>query len=47
MIKGYRKPLQDNDLYDLNSFDKAQAWVPAFEKHWACETEKLKRSVSM
>ena len=46
IIKGYKKPLQDKDLYELNEIDKAGAWVPAFEKHWANETATLIRSAS-
>ncbi|XP_046653460.1 multidrug resistance-associated protein 1-like isoform X4 [Daphnia pulicaria] len=32
--KGYRKPLETGDLWDLNSRDKSKSVVPRFEKHW-------------
>ncbi|XP_059352167.1 multidrug resistance-associated protein 1-like isoform X3 [Daphnia carinata] len=32
--KGYRKPLETVDLWDLNNRDKSKSVVPRFEKHW-------------
>uniref|UniRef100_A0A0P4ZTZ3 ABC-type glutathione-S-conjugate transporter n=1 Tax=Daphnia magna TaxID=35525 RepID=A0A0P4ZTZ3_9CRUS len=32
--KGYRKPLETTDLWDLNNKDKSKSVVPRFEKHW-------------
>ena len=44
IIRGYKKPLQKEDLYDLNDGDKVGTWVPDLERHWILETEKLIRS---
>lgn len=45
MVKGYKKPIEEEDLYELNQGDKAGVWVPNFEAAWKHETEKLLRLV--
>jgi len=37
LITGYKRPLEESDLYPLNEVDKAGSWVPAFEKQWRKE----------
>ena len=32
--RGYKQPLDESDLLDLNEEDKAEYWVSAFEKKW-------------
>ena len=41
VVKGYKKPLEESDLYELNAVDKAGVWVPNFEKAWRQETNRL------
>ncbi|XP_067934007.1 multidrug resistance-associated protein 1-like isoform X2 [Watersipora subatra] len=43
IMKGYRRPLKDSDLHDLNDVDKASNWVPRFERAWQLETFRLRR----
>lgn len=43
VIKGYKNPIEDKDLYEVNEIDKAGLLVPRFEKHWRDETNKLLR----
>ena len=43
IIRGYKNPLEQSDLYNLNDVDKAGAWLPQFEKAWNYETNKLIR----
>ncbi|VEN64596.1 unnamed protein product [Callosobruchus maculatus] len=38
--KGYRKPLEIKDLWDLNPEDSAKELVPIFEKHWQASIKK-------
>jgi len=38
--KGYRKPLEHSDLWDLNNEDKSKALVPLFDKYWTSSKEK-------
>ena len=40
--KGYKKPLEVQDLWELNPEDKSRAVVPIFDKHWSA---KLKRNM--
>ena len=47
IIRGYKNPLEQSDLYDLNDVDKAGAWLPQFEKAWNYETNKLIRWLMM
>lgn len=32
--RGYKKPLETADLWDLNTKDKSRSVVPRFDKHW-------------
>ena len=41
VVKGYKKPLEESDLYELNAVDKAGVCVPNFEKAWRLETNRL------
>ncbi len=34
MFRGYSRPLEYEDLYDLPEKDKTQNIYPIFEKHW-------------
>ncbi|CAG7831109.1 unnamed protein product [Allacma fusca] len=40
--KGYRKPLEYDDLWDLNAEDKSKNQVPAFDKRWNKSLAKAK-----
>lgn len=33
-LKGFRKPLEADDLWDMNPEDSSREIVPKFEKHW-------------
>lgn len=33
-LKGFRKPLEASDLWDMNPEDSCREIVPKFEKHW-------------
>jgi len=37
---GWRRPLEHDDLYDLNAEDKSSVVVPVFRKHWNQELKK-------
>ena len=37
IVKGFKQPLQESDLFELNDVDKAGAWVPNFERNWTGE----------
>ena len=34
LLRGYKKPLEFEDLYDLPSDDKTMILYPKFEKQW-------------
>lgn len=38
--KGYKKPLEASDLWDLNARDKSKSVVPRFDKHWENSLKK-------
>jgi ATP-binding cassette, subfamily C (CFTR/MRP), member 1 len=38
--KGYKKPLETKDLWDLNDEDKSRAVVPTFDKFWSAKLRK-------
>lgn len=38
--QGYRKPLDFNDLWELNDEDKSTTIVPKFNKYWEQELNK-------
>ena len=42
-MKGFKQPLQESDLFELNDVDKAGAWVPNFERNWQHETNRIIR----
>lgn len=42
MINGYRNPLTDNDLWDLNNTDKAREVAPLITTEWNKEMRKAK-----
>ncbi|XP_067934005.1 multidrug resistance-associated protein 1-like [Watersipora subatra] len=44
IIRGYKKPLQQADLFELNPTDRAGAWVPTFEKHWRKSVQRIARA---
>ncbi|XP_040171084.1 multidrug resistance-associated protein 1-like isoform X2 [Anopheles arabiensis] len=41
--RGFRKPLTDDDMYDLNPEDTSRALVPPFDKYWYESVEKGRR----
>ncbi|XP_050310916.1 multidrug resistance-associated protein 1 isoform X2 [Anthonomus grandis grandis] len=41
--KGFRKPLEEDDLWDLNPDDSAAEIVPIFERHWRRTISKCER----
>ncbi|XP_055636687.1 multidrug resistance-associated protein 1-like isoform X2 [Toxorhynchites rutilus septentrionalis] len=38
--RGFRKPLTDNDMYDLNPEDTSRELIPPFDKYWNESVEK-------
>ena len=40
MILGYKRDLQESDLWDLNPRDKSDTVVPTFERLWKAEVER-------
>ena len=40
MIQGYKRDLQESDLWDLNPRDKSDTVVPTFERLWKAEVER-------
>lgn len=45
MLKGYKRPLEEKDLWSLNSEDRSQKVVPQLVHRWVTECNKVKRSV--
>ncbi|XP_053694450.1 multidrug resistance-associated protein 1-like [Sabethes cyaneus] len=41
--RGFRKPLTDDDMYDLNPDDTSRELVPPFDKYWNESVEKGRR----
>ncbi|XP_058453712.1 multidrug resistance-associated protein 1-like [Malaya genurostris] len=41
--RGFRKPLTDDDMYDLNPEDTSREVVPPFDKYWNESVEKERR----
>lgn len=41
--KGYRKPLEAEDLWDINPEDTSKQMVPRFDKYWKLNVEKNAR----
>uniref|UniRef100_A0A8C3AL27 Multidrug resistance-associated protein 1 n=1 Tax=Cyclopterus lumpus TaxID=8103 RepID=A0A8C3AL27_CYCLU len=44
MVTGYRRPLEEKDLWSLNSEDRSHTVVPQLVCHWNTECQKVKRS---
>ena len=40
MILGYKRDLQESDLWDINPRDKSDTVVPTFERLWKAEVER-------
>lgn len=43
MVKGYKRPLEEKDLWSLNVEDKSQRVVPQLVRRWDQECNKVKR----
>lgn len=43
MVKGYKRPLEEKDLWSLNMEDKSQRVVPQLVRCWDQECNKVKR----
>ncbi|KAI4887709.1 hypothetical protein NFI96_025031, partial [Prochilodus magdalenae] len=43
MMQGYRRPLEEKDLWSLNAEDRSQAVVPQLVRRWDHECSKVKR----
>uniref|UniRef100_A0A3B4F4P8 Multidrug resistance-associated protein 1 n=1 Tax=Pundamilia nyererei TaxID=303518 RepID=A0A3B4F4P8_9CICH len=44
MMKGYRRPLEEKDLWSLNAEDCSHTVVPQLVKRWNTQCQKFKRS---
>ncbi|XP_031148395.1 multidrug resistance-associated protein 1 isoform X2 [Sander lucioperca] len=44
MVTGYKRPLEDKDLWSLNSEDRSQRVVPQLVRRWNTECQKIKRT---
>lgn len=44
MVQGYKRPLEEKDLWSLNAEDKSQRVVPQLVRRWDQECNKVKRS---
>lgn len=44
LMRGYRHPLEESDLWSLNPADQSQAIVPQLVRSWHHECSKAKRS---
>uniref|UniRef100_A0A673I2T8 Multidrug resistance-associated protein 1 n=1 Tax=Sinocyclocheilus rhinocerous TaxID=307959 RepID=A0A673I2T8_9TELE len=45
MVTGYKRPLEEKDLWSLNTEDKSQRVVPQLVRRWDQECNKVKRPV--
>lgn len=43
MVKGYKQPLEEKDLWCLNIDDCSEQVVPQLVHYWNAECEKVKR----
>uniref|UniRef100_UPI003AAA51D4 multidrug resistance-associated protein 1 n=1 Tax=Centroberyx gerrardi TaxID=166262 RepID=UPI003AAA51D4 len=43
MVTGYRRPLEEKDLWSLNAEDRSQRVVPHLVRRWNTECQKVKR----
>uniref|UniRef100_A0A3B4V2W9 Multidrug resistance-associated protein 1 n=1 Tax=Seriola dumerili TaxID=41447 RepID=A0A3B4V2W9_SERDU len=46
MVTGYKRPLEEKDLWSLNPEDRSQRVVPQLVRRWNTECQKVKRSVA-
>ncbi|XP_056607956.1 multidrug resistance-associated protein 1 isoform X1 [Triplophysa dalaica] len=46
MVQGYKRPLEEKDLWSLNAEDKSQRVVPQLVRRWDKECSKVKRPVN-
>ncbi|XP_042361797.1 multidrug resistance-associated protein 1 isoform X2 [Plectropomus leopardus] len=44
MVTGYKRPLEEKDLWSLNSEDRSQRVVPQLVRRWNTECQKVKRT---
>ncbi|KAA8584790.1 hypothetical protein FQN60_003484 [Etheostoma spectabile] len=44
MVTGYKRPLEDKDLWSLNLEDRSQRVVPQLVRRWNTECQKIKRT---
>ena len=40
---GYRKGIEEADLWELNPRDQSENFIPRFEEEWKAEVHKHKR----
>ncbi|MBN3303875.1 MRP1 protein, partial [Amia calva] len=45
LVQGFRRPLEDRDLWTLNEEDRSQNVVPHFVRRWDNECSKVKRTL--
>lgn len=43
IAQGYKKPLEQSDLWDISRDNSTKEIVPLFENHWLKSVEKGKR----
>ncbi|KAG7239908.1 hypothetical protein INR49_028169 [Caranx melampygus] len=44
MVTGYKRPLEEKDLWSLNTEDRSQRVVPQLVRRWNTECQKVKRT---
>lgn len=44
--KGFRKPLETSDLWDMKQEDTGREVVPQFEKYWLKSVKKAERYIT-
>ncbi|XP_040919381.1 multidrug resistance-associated protein 1 [Toxotes jaculatrix] len=44
MVTGYKRPLEERDLWSLNTEDRSQRVVPQLVRRWNAECQKVKRT---
>ncbi|KAG7222014.1 hypothetical protein INR49_028178 [Caranx melampygus] len=44
MVTGYKRPLEEKDLWSLNAEDRSQRVVPQLVRRWNTECQKVKRT---
>lgn len=43
MVTGYKRPLEEKDLWSLNPDDRSHRVVPQLVRRWSVECQKVKR----